>query len=63
MKYGLLLEPKDIQNILREYHLKQNSEKHSDMTKIIATYFSTNQHAVVKTNHGFIVLMTEAEGE
>lgn len=65
MKYGLLLEPKDLQNIINEYHLKENPEEYGDdtMFQIIAKYFSTNQSAVIKTDHGFIVLMTEGEGE
>lgn len=65
MKYGLLLEPRDLQNIIHEYHLKEHPEEYSDetMQQIIAKYFSTNQLSVVKTNHGFIVLMTEEEGE
>lgn len=65
MMYGLLLEPKDLQNIIHEYYLNKNPEEYSDdtMQQIIAKYFSTNQLSVVKTNHGFIVLMTEGEGE
>lgn len=65
MMYGLLLEPKDLQNIINEYHLNKHPEKYGDdtMQRIIAKYFSTNQRAVVETNHGFIVLMTEEEGE
>ena len=63
--YGLLLEPKDLQNIINEYHLNKHPEKYGDdtMQQIIAKYFSTNKLSVVKTNHGFIVLMTEGEGE
>lgn len=65
MMHGLLLEPKDLQNIINEYHLKENPEEYGDdtMQQIIAKYFSTNQRAVIKTDHGFIVLMTEEEGE
>lgn len=65
MMHGLLLEPKDLQNIINEYHLKENPEEYGDdtMQQIIAKYFSTNQRAVVETDHGFIVLMTEEEGE
>lgn len=65
MKYGLLLEPRDLRNIIHEYHLKEHPEEYSDetMQRIIAKYFSTNQRAVIKTDHGFIVLMTEEEGE
>lgn len=65
MKYGLLLEPRDLQNIIHEYHLQKNPEEYGDetMQQIIAKYFSTNQLSVIKTNHGFIVLMTEGEGE
>ena len=65
MMHGLLLEPKDLQNIINEYHLKENLEEYGDdtMQQIIAKYFSTNQRAVVETDHGFIVLMTEEEGE
>lgn len=65
MKYGLLLEPRDLRNIIYEYHLKKHPEEYSDetMQRIIAKYFSTNQLAVIKTDHGFIVLMTEGEGE
>ena len=65
MKYGLLLEPRGLRNIIHEYHLKEHSEEYSDKTmqRIIAKYFSTNQRAVIKTDHGFIVLMTEGEGE
>lgn len=65
MKYGLLLEPRDLRNIINEYHLKKHPEEYSDetMQRIIAKYFSTNQRAVIKTDHGFIILMTEGEGE
>lgn len=65
MMYGLLLEPRDLRNIIHEYHLKKHPEEYSDeiMQRIIAKYFSTNQRAVIKTDHGFIVLMTEEEGE
>lgn len=65
MMYGLLLEPKDLQNIINEYRLQKNPEEYGDdtMQDAIAKYFSTNQHAVVKTNHGYIVLMKEEEGE
>nr|DAE53771.1 MAG TPA: hypothetical protein [Caudoviricetes sp.] len=65
MKYGLLLEPRDLRNIIHEYHLNKHPEEYSDetMQQIIAKYFSTNQRAVVETGHGFIVLMTEEEGE
>lgn len=65
MKYGLLLEPKDLQNIINEYRLQKNPEEYGDeiMQQIISKYFSTNQRAVVETDHGFIVLMTEEEGE
>lgn len=65
MMYGLLLEPRDIRNIIHEYHLKKHQEKYSDekMQRIIAKYFSTNQRAVIKTDHGFIILITEGEGE
>ena len=65
MKYGLLLEPRDLRNITHEYHLKQHPEECSNetMQRIIAQYFSTNQRAVIKTDHGFIILITEEEGE
>lgn len=65
MMYGLLLEPKDLQKIINEYRLQKNPEEYSDETiqRIIAKYFSTNQRAVIKTDHGFIILMTEGEGE
>ena len=55
MKYGLLLEPRDLRNIIHEYHLIEHPDEYSD--------FSTNQRAVIKTDHGFIILMTEGEGE
>lgn len=65
MMYGLLLDSKDLQNIINEYHLNKHPEEYGDdtMQRIIAKYFSTNQRAVVETDHGFIVLMTEEEGE
>lgn len=65
MMYGLLLETKDLQKIINEYRLQKNSEEYGDdtMQDVIAKYFSTNQRAVVETDHGFIVLMTEEEGE
>lgn len=65
MKYGLLLEPRDLRNIIHEYYLKKHPEEYSDetMQRIIAKYFSTNQRAVIKTDHGFIILITEGEGE
>ena len=65
MKYGLLLEPRNLRNIINEYHLNKHPEEYGDdtMQDVIAKYFSTNQRAVIKTDHGFIILMTEGEGE
>lgn len=65
MKYGLLLEPKDLQKIINEYRLQKNPEEYGDdtMQDVISKYFSTNKLSVVKTNRGYIVLMKEEEGE
>ena len=63
MKYGIILEPNDMATIVHEYQLENEIEEYDELSlrKIIATYFSVKPEAVVKTDHGFIVLNFEGD--
>lgn len=64
MKFGMLLEDNDLKNIISEYELSSEIEDYDieSIKKVIAKYFSTKPEAVIKTDHGFIIVNNE-EGD